>query len=208
MTEGNIFTEKGERRIFEGELVEARAGHSRVRGFHLQDPATMQARGIVVDELTRNAADSRVVYLVSVMKQGAKRKAAYNGMFPVGWTRDQVKAAIAEAYAARSPRSVGWVDPGGFYKGRTRTGMLIMLELDEGGRVIDAFPVRAKNPNNRRRDARYRVERGVVKNHREVCGQCHALKVRVCPNGHNTPFEGLRWYYWLRSAVRRIVREL
>lgn len=206
MTEGNILTEKGERRVFEGELVDVSGGRARVRGYHLEDPADMQARGIVVDELTRTAPDSRGVYLVSVMMQGAKRRPAYNGMFPVGWTRGQVRAAISEAYETRRPR--GWVDGGRFVEGRTRSGMLIVMELDEGGEVVDAFPMRAKNRNNKKRDARFRVERGIISKSRLVCGRCHASKTMVCPNGHNTPFEALRWYYRLRYLLGRIVRGL
>jgi hypothetical protein len=130
-------------------------------------------------------------------------------MFPRGWTREQVREAIVEAHAARSLEPQGWVDPGVFYKGRTRSGILVMLELDGDGRVLDAFPVRAGTARgNRRRDAQFRVERGTLKRHREVCRQCHALKIHVCPNGHETPFRELRWYYQLRALLGRIVRGL
>jgi len=199
MYEGSIITERGERRIFEGEVLGA--GRSRVRGFHLEDEAVMVARGIVVVERSRSASDSRGVYRVQVAMQGNMRNGSYDVMFPRGWTRDQVRQAIAEAHATReaAPR-------GGLYKGRTRSGMVIRMELDESGGVVDAWPVRAgKGLSNRRRDARFRVERGAIKKHREVCGQCHALKVPVCPNGHHTPFEVLRWYYQLRALLGRIL---
>jgi Bacterial EndoU nuclease len=206
MQEGCVITEQGERRIFEGELVEVRSGRWRMRGFHLEDKALMAARGIVADEPTRTAADSRGVYKVTVSIQGAKRKEAYGGMFPIDWSREDVRAAIGEAWAARSPRAQGWVDPGGFFKGRTQSGMLIMMELDGVGRVLDAFPIRAgSGRSNRRRDALYRVGRGVIPKHHEVCGRCHELKVWACPNGHNAPVSvrvEVRLPKWLRFLLR------
>lgn len=183
MYEGNIFTDRGERRIFEGELVEVRGGRARVRGFHLEDAAVMLARGIVVDEPTRTAPDSRGVYLAQVAMQGARRRPAYSGFFPRRWTREQVRAAIAEAYAVRRPR--GWVDAGNFFEGKTRGGMSVVMELDESGLVLDAFPLRAKNPNNRKRDAQFRVKRGIRKEHHLVCAECHRTKVLLCPRGHS-----------------------
>jgi hypothetical protein len=206
MLEGSIFTEKGERRIFEGELVAVSGGRARVRGFHLEDAVVMCARGIVIDEATRTAPDGRGVYLARITMQGAKRMPASSGFFPLGWSRESVRTAITEAYQVRKPRR--WVEAGNFYAGRSRSGVLIIMELDERGRVLDAFPMRARNANNRKRDAKFRVERGVIKKSRLVCGQCRAAKVMVCPNGHNSPFEVLRWYYRLRYLLGRIVRGL
>lgn len=185
MRESVIATE-GERRIFEGVLVQVRGGRARVRGFHLEDPAVMQEKGIEVIEATRTAADSRGVYLAQVELAGAARNPAYGGFFPVNWSRDEVRAAIAEAYSTRRP--VGWVDAGNFYKGRTRAGMRIVMELDDDGQVIDAFPLRAGSSiSNRKRDALFRVKRGTKQRDRLVCGECYSLKVLVCPNGHNSP---------------------
>jgi hypothetical protein len=183
MYEGSIFTEKGMARIFEGELVEVRGGRARVRGFHLEDAGVMQSRSIEIVELTRTASDSRGVYAAQITMQGARRRPAYGGFFPRGWSRERVLEAVTEAYETRRP--CGWVDAGNFFEGRTRAGMRILMELDEGGLVLDAFPVRAKNPNNRKRDARLRVAHGITKHHPLVCGRCHSLRVSVCPRGHD-----------------------
>ena len=133
--------------------------------------------------------------MAQIEMQGASRKPAYGGFFPVSWSRDDVRAAISEAYTTRRP--VGWVDAGNFYKGRTRAGMRIMLELDSDGRVLDAFPLRAGSSiANRKRDAHFKVERGIKKRDRLVCGECHSLKVLVCPNGHGSSYR--------RGVARRV----
>jgi Bacterial EndoU nuclease len=182
----DILTDRGLHRIFEGELIETRGGRPRLRGFHLEDPGVIRAKGIALIEASRTAPDSRGVYLARIELQGVTRKHAYDSFFPVAWSRDEVRAAIAEAYSNR--KAVGWVDGGRFFKGQTRAGMSIIMEVDESDRVIDAFPRRAgSNLANRKRDALFRVERGVRRRDRLVCGECHALKVLVCPNGHNPP---------------------
>ena len=196
-------SEEGERRIFEGELVGVRGNRARVRGFHLEDSAVMEAQGITIVEATRTATDSRGVYLAQIEMQGASRKPSYGGFFPVDWSRDDVRAAIAEAYSTRWP--IGWTDAGDFYRGQTRAGMRIVMELDERGRVLDAFPLRAgKGLANRKRDALFKVERGIKKSDRLVCGECHALKVLVCPNGHGASFHQRGLARRVFSLARRL----
>lgn len=202
---GSLISEEGERRIFAGQVLRVRGGRARVRGFHLEDETVKRERGIRVIEATRTAADSRGVYLAQIELGGALRKPAYGGFFPAGWTREQVRAAIAEAYSVRRPR--GWVDAGHFFEGKTGEGMKIIMELDDGGRVIDAFPLRTKNPTHRKHDAQFRVMRGTQRKHHLVCTECHSIKIPVCPRGHNWPFRrrGL-WQLW--RQVRAVLRQL
>lgn len=181
----SILSAQGEQRIFEGELVKVRGGRERVRGFHLEDATVMRENGIRLLEETRTAADSRGVYMAQIELEGVKRRPAYGGFFPKSWTREQVRSAIAEAYTVKKPR--GWVDAGHFYEGRTREGIRIVMELGAGGRVLDAFPLRAGSSHaNRRRDARFRVTAGIKESSPLVCAECHRLKVLVCPKRHGS----------------------
>lgn len=194
MFESSILAAEGERRIFEGELVTVRGGRARVRGFHLEDATVMRENGISIIEETRTASDSRGVYMAQIELEGVKRRPAYSGFFPKSWTREQVRSAIAEAYQVRRPR--GWVDAGSFYEGRTREGIKVVMELDESGRVLDAFPQRGGSSHaNRRRDAQLRVSKGIRREHPLVCGRCHRVRVLVCPKGHDWP---ARWGWWAR----------
>jgi len=202
---GSLISDEGEGRIFAGQVLKVRGGRARARGFHLEDEAIKRERGIRVIEATRTAPDSRGVYLAQIELDGASRKAAYGGFFPAGWSRERVREAIAEAYSTRRPR--GWVDGGNFFEGKTGEGIKIVMELDESGRVLDAFPLRAKNANHRKHDAQFRVARGISKGHRLVCGECHAVKIAVCPNGHSWPLGQVgRWrqlWWMLRQLARR-----
>lgn len=205
MYEGSILTDRGARRIFEGELVTVGGGRQRVRGFHLEDANMMRARGIEVVETTRTAPDSRGVYLAQITMGGARRRPAYSGFFPRGWSREQVRRAVAEAYEVRRPR--GWVDAGNFFEGRTRAGMRVIMELDGDGLVLDAFPMRGgSSVANRKRDARFRVARGVRRRHPLVCGRCHRLKVSVCPRGHGAQLSPMLLIQQLGALFRWLTR--
>src|ERR1700742_3020257 len=178
-------SEVGMLRIFEGVKIpqqpnrSGEANHYLARGFHLEDPAIMAAHGHIVDEHIRTSPDSRGVYRVRVLMFGAIRRHG-EGFFPRGWTREQVIAAIGQAYINRQPFQWGAFKRG--FKGVTETGMRIVMELDESGLVLDAFPLRAKiNP---RTEALWRIEHGLQKRSRHVCQQCGRLKVLHCPAEH------------------------
>jgi hypothetical protein len=189
-TETSI-SEKGVQRIFEGELLEVRTRggtlhHLRGVGYHLEDEAVMSARGHVINELSRTTPDSRGVYRAEVIIEGKQKRGGGGqgqAFFPYNWRRSQVLEAIAEAHANRQPHNVG--EQGRFFKGRTARGMQIVMELDEAGRVVNAFPLRAKvNP---RREALYKIDRGLQRKGKYVCGKCHSLKYLCCPFGHGDP---------------------
>jgi hypothetical protein len=205
MREGSIFAESGLARIFEGEL-EVRGGRSQVRGFHLEDAGVMLARGIVVDEATRTAKDSRGVYHAQITMQGKGRHVGLSGFFPHGWSRALVEEAVKEAYETRRPR--GWHVAGNFFEGRTRAGMKILMELDEGSLVLDAFPLRNRNnpQKNRARDAQLRIRRGISKKHPLVCSHCQELKVLVCPSGHNVQLHPALLLRQMGAMVRWLMK--
>jgi hypothetical protein len=205
----NIFSSDGLRRIFEGELEENRkrtgeVEHYRARGFRLENAATMIARGIVIDETSRTSPDGRGVYRAGFTLKGFLRcPPSASGFFPVQWTREQVVSAIGEAYETRKLI----VAHQRIYQGRTREGMKIQLWLDETDKVLDAMPLRAKV--NRRREAQWKMKRGLISKSSHVCGECQSLKVYVCPKGHRLPAPiGVAIYVerWMKKIFARGLR--
>jgi hypothetical protein len=188
-------------RIFEGELVpqptrDGRIDHYQVRGFHLEDAAIMAAHGHTVDERTRTSPDSRGVYRAQVLMFGSKKRHHGAGFFPRGWTRGQVIAAIGQAFTNRQPST--WGEFKNCFKGRTETGMQIVMQLDDAGLMLDAFPLRSKvNP---RTEALWRIEHGLQKRSRHVCSQCGRLRVLCCPAGHKVRWRRLKK---IRRALKR-----
>jgi hypothetical protein len=205
----NIFSSDGLHRIFEGELEANRTrggevNHYRVRGFHFEEAATMIARGIVIDEASRTSMDGRGVYRAGFTLKGSGRcTPTASGFFPVQWSREQVVSAIGEAYETRTLI----VAHQRIYEGRTREGMKIRLWLDEADNILDAMPLRAKV--NRRREAQWKLKRGLSKRSRHVCGDCQSLKVYVCPKGHRLPAPiGVAIYVerWMKKIFARGLR--
>ncbi len=139
--------------------------------------------------------------------RGVKRSTAErNGFFPAGWTAAQIANAIAEAMDDRQPFDAG--EAGNFFEGRTREGMRLILQLDDG-RVLDAIPQRAKL--NKGREAKFQIERGIIPNSRRVCRQCKKIKVRVCPSGHGLPRPiGVGGYVErvLTGTIRRVLAKV
>ncbi len=200
----SIFSEKGLERIFEGEMVAHRkrdgtVNHYAFRGFHLEEAATMAKRCILMDEKTRTSPDSRGVYRARFTYWGKRRTGTF---FPAGWTKTQVCSAIAEAYENRERFATG--EAGSFYTGKTREGIGIILQLDDDDLVLDAIPQRAKV--NRNTEAKFQIERGTIKSNRRVCKRCGAVKVRVCPTGHDTQRRGVMRY--VRRARYVVVKNL
>jgi hypothetical protein len=208
MQSETILSEKGMRRIFEGELIEVRTGagavhHLRALGFHFEDESVLTARGHRIDEYSRTTPDSRGVYRAGVILEGKQRRGGGGQcFFPYNWRRSQVMEAIAEAYASRE--AVNWTEQGRFYKGQTARGMRIVMELDEEGRVLNAFPLRAKT--NKAREALYRIDRGLQKKSRYVCGRCQNMKRFCCPFGHGGP--GRKKSLWSRiKKLAKVIRQ-
>jgi hypothetical protein len=194
--QSQIISEQGVKRIFEGELVPQRKRSGEVhcyiaRGFHLEDPAMMAVNGYIINEVSRTSPDSRGVYHVSVWMYGRRRNSAF---FPRHWTREQVAQAIAQAYESREPFK--WGEFVNCYKGSTETGMRIVMELDEMGLVLDAFPKRAKV--SQKKNALWRIENGLQVKSRFVCSQCKQIKILSCPHGHNLPMRKWSFAKWLR----------
>ncbi|MGB8511136.1 MAG: EndoU domain-containing protein [Pyrinomonadaceae bacterium] len=196
-----IISEQGRVRIFEGQAIpqNMRDGvvhHYMMRGFHLEDPAVVAARGHIIYEDTRTSPDSRGIYRATVLMYGRKRRDG-SAFFPRDWTREQVARAIAQAYANREPYK--WGEFVNCYRGTTETGMRIVMELDRDGLVLDAFPRRAKLHQGR--EALWRIERGYQKRSRYVCAKCRSIKTLCCPHGHNAPAKRRV----LINSIRRVV---
>jgi hypothetical protein len=215
----SIFSEQGLKRIIEGELlpVRRRSGeiqHYRVMGFCLEDSSIIASKGVEVVEDSRTYPDNRGVYSAKVIIQGVKSGKLKN-FFPRGWTWEQTARAIEEAYENRQPRQ--WTEQGRFYEGVSSTGIKMVLELDDAGRVLDAIPLKSGRWRAKHQ-AQWLLEQGKIEKSRFVCSECHALKVYVCERGHTLPASlldnfNLRWllrrrFKQLRRAVRRYLRRI
>lgn len=182
-----IVSEQGLARIFEGVKVAklTRAGlvdHYRVRGFHLENAAVMAAHGYTANENTRTSPDRHGVYRVGVQMYG-KRRNIGSGFFPREWTREQVINAISEALTNKEPYQ--WGEFERCYIGRTQAGMRIVMELDDAGLVLDAFPLR--RPCKAKTEALWRVQTGRQRRSKFVCSECGRLKSLCCPAGCDSP---------------------
>jgi hypothetical protein len=195
-----LFSPRAFARIFEGVLSaqvtrEGKTHHFRMLGFRLVSDEVMRREGYSIKLDAGSCPDNRGVYVATwVRRDGRKLRQSF---FPKQWTREQVLDAIAEAYQRRVP--VKWETPGQFFEGRTRTGMRIVLELDDEGRVLDAIP-RTGNKNFER-DARWRVANGFAKSGRYFCAECGKLK-RGHELGHPSRLTGL--YRRARRRVRKL----
>lgn len=115
--------------ILEGEVNKA----GKATGFHYE--GLPSAKGKVIPG-TQSASNSFGVYKAKVQVEG-KGKSDNNGestFFPKDWTPQQVVDAINEAYGRRSHRT------GNIYAGDTAKGMRINMYLDDGAKIISAFP--------------------------------------------------------------------
>ncbi len=195
-----IISPRGLTRIFEGMLIDAltREGklhHRRMIGFRHVSREVVASKGYSVKTDIESCPDNRGVWSAKwILETGRSKRQDF---FPAEWTREQVMRAIAEAYATREPTK--WQMEGSFYLGRTFAGMKIILELDEGGQVIDAIPRRSTTNYERR--ARWRIENGFSKRSKYFCRVCGELK-RGHPLGHPTRLGRLYWH------VRRYARRL
>ncbi len=207
----SIISERGKRRVFEGELVpqmqhgEA-VNHFKVRGFRLESESIVTVTGNKVIESTRRPPDARGVYIAKVIVKGVKSNK--HNFFPRDWTAEQVLQSIAEAYVTREPHAGG--EAGSFAVGRSSSGMRVLMELDDDGLVLDASPF--KRPTNPRRAARWMIEQGRIKKSKHICVRCQCPKVPVCLNGHNLPVELrrhsliVRIVGYVRWMLRKVIR--
>jgi hypothetical protein len=203
----NVISERGRKRIFEGELLpvlarDGTANHYRVMGRHYEDAGAVETRGGAVLKDAQSYPDRRGVYRAQVFLEGA-RKGRRQSFFPLAWSREDVEQAIEQAWATKTPRQ--WGEPGNFYEGRWR-GVKIVLEVGADGLVLDAIPI--KSPTNPTKKMEWAIANGFLKKTpRNTCAVCGRVKAkrRVCPDGHDVD---QRWGIGKRvmNAVLRLVR--
>jgi hypothetical protein len=199
--QSSIVSERGLKRIFEGELApqvtrEGKTYHYRMLGFRLVSAEVMLRESYKVRLDAFSYPDCRGAYSATwILESGRKMRQTF---FPMKWSRADVLAAIGEAYATRAP--IQWETPGKFFQGRTRGGMRIVLELDESDHVVDAVP--RKGAMSYERVARWRVQQGFAKSGRYFCVECGKLKRghELC---HHMKASG-RLYRRARRCVRKM----
>jgi len=179
----SVISARGRTIIFEGEVIQERrkdgtVHHVRVLGFRLEDVRVMERTGNKIVEASRTPPDENGVYKASVIVEGVKRKAGGSVFFPLGWTVSQVERAIGEAYLIKMERRY---KGNSCYEGLSSSGLHIVLNLDDMGLVLDAFPLPLAVPAKKALE--WRVDTGRAKRNRHYCAKCGSLKVarRVCP---------------------------
>ncbi len=186
MQREEVFAEGAIERIFDGDIVphlkkDGEVAHIQIRGFRYEDPDTMLARGIEINEASRTAPDMRGVYRAAIMVRGHKRKGTHWGFFPVMMSRDKIVQAIIEAYEHRVIVKQGNQE---LYKG-DGGGLKIYMQLDDAGRVTDAWPRRARYTATQQ--ALWLYAR-TGKRSKLLCPVCLQPKVLCCAkHGHLPP---------------------
>jgi hypothetical protein len=111
-----------ERHIFEGGLNK----QGRLVGFHHAGPHRDRLVRIV------RGPNALGVYEAEFRAFGMTKRSTF---FPDAWTREQVLAAIREAYLNPIEKT------GGKIVGKTASGMRIQIYLDRAGDIATAFPI-------------------------------------------------------------------
>ena len=127
----DILTDKNRKHLFEGELHPKRGNAT---GWHFE-PTGNKEKGTYVLEGTRSPPDDHGVYAANVMIEGTK-KDRRSTFFPKEWTKEQVSAAIDEAYDNKTLN-----EKTGRYRGESASGMPIEMMLDQGGRIDRVYPI-------------------------------------------------------------------
>ncbi len=197
MQSESVFAEGAIERIFDGDIVpnlkkNGEVEHIRIRGFRYEDPDVMLARGIEINESSRTAPDIRGVYRAAIMVRGHKRKGTHYGFFPLSMSRDEILKAIVEAYEHRNVVNASNLK---LCKG-DGGGLPLLMELDDEGRVMDAWPRRARYT---RQQAALWLYATTGKRSKLLCPVCLQPKILFCSHGHWPPRQKLR---------RRIVKVL
>ncbi len=201
MQREDVFAEGAIERIFEGDIVpnvrrNGEIEHIRIRGFHYEDADVMLARGIEIIEESRTAPDTRGVYKAVIMVRGHRRRAAQYGFFPRRLSRDEVLQTIVEAYEHRAIVTAGNQE---LYKGEG-CGLNIYMQLDDAGRVTDAWPRRARYSRTQRAIWIY-ARTG--KRSKLLCHICLQPKVLCCVrHGHLPPRR--KFYSRIKYHARRV----
>ncbi len=182
MQREEVFADGAIERIFDGDIVphlkkNGEVEHIQIRGFRYEDPDTMLARGIEIIEASRTAPDTRGVYRAAIMVRGHKRKGTHWGFFPVAMSRDGIVQAIIKAHENRVIVKQGNQE---LYKG-DGGGLKIYMQLDEAGRVVDAWPRRARYTATQQ--ALWLYAR-TGKRSKLLCHICLQPKVLCCSHGH------------------------
>jgi hypothetical protein len=199
MQREDVFAKGAIERIFDGDIVpnvkkNGEIEHIRIRGFHYEDKDVMLARGIEIIEASRTAPDTRGVYRAAIMVRGYRRKAIHYGFFPRAMSRDEILQAIVGAYEHRALVTAGNQE---LYKG-DGGGLKINMQLDDAGRVTDAWPRRARYSRTQRA---LWVYARTGKRSKLLCPVCLQPKTLCCSHGHWPP--RARFYNRLRYRTRR-----
>jgi hypothetical protein len=182
-----IISEQGWQRVFQGEVIAHRKHDGsihqhEVKPFRFWNDA--QAQDVV--DSTR-PPDKFGVLEGRACIEGRKATRRSN-FFPRSWSSSQVLAAISEAYQSRKETPTGFGKNGKvLYEGRCAAGFRIVLELDEQGRVIDAYPIISKATKQER--VLFHIEHRGGRRTRYICVRCERVKEHrwVCPVGHDSP---------------------
>ncbi len=186
MQREDVFAEGAIERIFDGDIVpqlmkSGEIHHVRIRGFRYEDPDVMLARGIEIIEASRTAPDVRGVYRAAIMVRGYRRRGTHWGFFPVAMSRDGIVQAIIKAYENRVLVTTGNQE---LYKG-DGGGLPVFMELDDAGRVTDAWPRRGRYT---RTQAALWLYARTGKRSKLLCPVCLQPKVLCCAkHGHLPP---------------------
>ncbi len=181
----SVFAKGAIERIFNGDTVQhlrksGEVEHTRARGFHYEDAAVMRERGIEIVEESRTSPDTRGVYRAAIKIQGHRRRGTHYGFFPRAMSRDEILKAIVEAYEHRTVVNASNLK---LCKGEGG-GLPLLMELDDEGRVTDAWPRRARY--TRQQAARW-LYATTGKRSKLLCPVCLQPKTSCCSHGHWPP---------------------
>ena len=131
MEAAGVLSDKNRKHLFEGELHPKRGNAT---GWHYE-PTGNKEKGTYVLEETRSPPDEHGVYAANVMIEGVK-KGDRSTFFPKGWTKEQVSAAIDEAYDSKKLN-----EKTGRYRGESASGVPIEMTLDQSGGIDRVYPI-------------------------------------------------------------------
>jgi hypothetical protein len=206
MQSESVFAEGAIERIFNGDTVQhlrksGEVEHTRARGFHYEDAAVMRERGIEIIEESRTSSDTRGVYKASIKIQGHRRRGTHYGFFPLSMSRDEILKAIVEAYEHRKAVKVS--NPK-LCKGEGG-GLPVFMQLDDAGRITDAWPRRAKYTRQQRAIWLYAT---TGKRSKLLCPVCLQPKTLCCSHGHWPPRSRKTLRRQLLKLVRQTIKSL
>ena len=121
----SLLNDKNRKHLFDGEIHPKRGNAT---GWHYE-PTGNREKGTYVIEGTRSPPDEHGVYAANVMIEGMK-KGDRSTFFPKTWTKEQVAAAIDDAYGNKMLN-----EKTGRYRGESASGVPIEMMLDQRGGI-------------------------------------------------------------------------